>query len=127
MENQMIHVKINGIPVEVPEGSTILDAAKAANVEIPTLCYLKDVNCIGACRICVVEATGARGLVAACTHPVSEGMEVQTNTPKVRASRKTTVEKATTTVVNTAAREVTKGIISGINRTIKIEENKKES
>ena len=92
MENQMIHVKINGIPVEVPAGSTILDAAKIANVEIPTLCYLKDVNCIGACRICVVEATGARGLVAACTHPVSEGMEVQTNTPKVRTSRKTTVE-----------------------------------
>ena len=88
----MIHVKINGIPVEVPAGSTILDAAKAANVEIPTLCYLKDINCIGACRVCVVEATGARGLVAACTHPVSEGMEVQTNTPKVRKSRKTTIE-----------------------------------
>ncbi|WP_028510893.1 NADH-dependent [FeFe] hydrogenase, group A6 [Ruminococcus sp. NK3A76] len=92
MENQMIHCKINGIPVEVPAGSTILDAAKVAKVEIPTLCYLKDINCIGACRICVVEATGARGLVAACTHPVSEGMEVQTNTPKVRKSRKTTLE-----------------------------------
>ena len=88
----MLHCKINGIPVEVPAGSTILDAAKVANVEIPTLCYLKDINCIGACRICVVEATGARGLVAACTHPVSEGMEVQTNTPKVRQSRKTTLE-----------------------------------
>ena len=89
---EMIHVKINGIPVEVPAGSTILEAAKAANVEIPTLCYLKDVNCIGACRVCVVEATGARGLVAACTHPCAEGMEVQTNTPKVRQSRKTTIE-----------------------------------
>ena len=91
MENvQMVHLKINGIPAEVPAGSTILQAAKSVGVEIPTLCYLKDVNCIGACRICVVEATGARGLVAACVYPVAEGMEVQTNTPKVRASRKTT-------------------------------------
>ena len=93
MENvQMVHLKINGIPAEVPAGSTILQAAKSVGVEIPTLCYLKDVNCIGACRICVVEATGARGLVAACVYPVAEGMEVQTNTPKVRASRKTTIE-----------------------------------
>ena len=89
---EMIHLKINGIPVEVPAGSTVLEAAKAANVDIPTLCYLKDVNCIGACRICVVEITGARGLVAACTHPAAEGMEVFTNTPKVRKSRKTTLE-----------------------------------
>ena len=89
---EMIHLKINGIPVEVPAGSTVLEAAKAANVDIPTLCYLKDINCIGACRICVVEITGARGLVAACTHPASEGMEVFTNTPKVRKSRKTTLE-----------------------------------
>ena len=80
---EMIHLKINGIPVEVPAGSTVLEAAKAANVDIPTLCYLKDINCIGACRICVVEITGARGLVAACTHPASEGMEVFTMpTPK---------------------------------------------
>ena len=89
---EMIHLKINGIPVEVPAGSTVLEAAKAAGVDIPTLCYLKDINCIGACRICVVEITGARGLVAACTHPASEGMEVFTNTPKVRKSRKTTLE-----------------------------------
>ena len=93
MENvQTVNLKINGIPVTVPAGSTILEAAKAAHVDIPTLCYLKDVNCIGACRICVVEATGARGLVAACVYPVAEGMEVQTNTPKVRESRKTTLE-----------------------------------
>lgn len=88
----MINLKINGIPVSVPEGSTILDAAKLANVRIPTLCYLKDVQCVGSCRLCLVEATGARGLVAACVYPVSEGMEVRTNTPKVRKSRKTTVE-----------------------------------
>lgn len=88
----MINLKINGIPVSVPEGSTILDAAKLANVRIPTLCYLKDVQCVGSCRLCLVEATGARGLVAACVYPVAEGMEVRTNTPKVRKSRKTTVE-----------------------------------
>ena len=88
----MVNLKINGIAVSVPEGSTILDAAKLANVRIPTLCYLKDVQCVGSCRLCLVEATGARGLVAACAYPVSEGMEVKTNTPRVRKSRKTTVE-----------------------------------
>ncbi|MCH5142873.1 MAG: iron hydrogenase small subunit [Clostridiales bacterium] len=88
----MINLKINGIAVSVPEGSTILDAAKLAGIRIPTLCYLKDVQCVGSCRMCLVEATGARGLVAACVYPVSEGMEVRTNTPKVRKSRKTTVE-----------------------------------
>lgn len=88
----MVNLKINGIPVSVPEGSTILQAAKLANIRIPTLCYLKDVQCVGSCRMCLVEATGARGLVAACVYPVSEGMEVRTNTPKVRKSRKMTVE-----------------------------------
>ncbi len=88
----MINLKINGMPVSVPEGSTILQAAKAANIRIPTLCYLKDVQCVGSCRMCLVEATGARGLVAACVYPVSEGMEVRTNTPKVRQSRKMTLE-----------------------------------
>ena len=93
MENtKMIHLKINGIPVEVPEGSTILQAAKAANVEIPSLCYLKDINCIGSCRVCVVEVVGRRGFVASCVYPVEEGMEVLTNTPAVRNSRKTTLE-----------------------------------
>lgn len=88
----MVNLKINGIPVSVPEGSTILQAAKLAKVRITTLCYLKDIQCIGSCRMCLVEATGARGLVAACVYPVSEGMEVKTNTPKVRKSRKTTLE-----------------------------------
>jgi NADH-quinone oxidoreductase subunit G/NADP-reducing hydrogenase subunit HndD len=88
----MVNLKINGIPVSVPEGSTILEAAKLANIRIPTLCYLKDVQCVGSCRMCLVEATGARGLVAACVYPVSEGMEVKTNTPRVRKSRKTTLE-----------------------------------
>lgn len=88
----MVHLKINGIDVEVPKGYTILQAAKEANIEIPSLCYLKDINCIGACRVCVVEVKGRRGLTAACVYPVEEGMEVLTNTPKVRASRKTTLE-----------------------------------
>ncbi|MBQ9414513.1 MAG: iron hydrogenase small subunit [Clostridia bacterium] len=89
---EMVNVKVNGIAVSVPAGSTILEAARYAGVEIPTLCFLKDINEIGACRICVVEATGARGLVTACVYPVSEGMEIQTNTEKVRKSRKTTLE-----------------------------------
>ncbi len=88
----MVNVKVNGIAVSVPAGSTILEAARAAGVEIPTLCFLKDINEIGACRICVVEATGARGLVTACVYPVTEGMEIQTNTEKVRKARKTTLE-----------------------------------
>ena len=88
----MVNLKINGIPVSVPEGSTVLQAAKAANIRIPTLCYLKDVQCVGSCRMCLVEATGARGLVAACVYPVTEGMEVRTNNPRVRKSRKMTLE-----------------------------------
>ena len=89
---EMLNVKVNGIAVSVPKGSTILEAARAAGVEIPTLCYMKEKNEIGACRICVVEATGARGLVTACVYPVTEGMEIQTNTAKVREARKTTLE-----------------------------------
>ncbi len=88
----MVNLKINNIPVTVPEGSTVLEAARAAHIEIPTLCYLKDVSCVGSCRMCLVEATGARGLVAACVYPVSEGMEVKTNTEKCRKSRKMTLE-----------------------------------
>ncbi len=89
---EMVNVKINGIAVSVPKGSTILEAARVAGVEIPTLCFMKEKNEIGACRICVVEATGARGLVTACVYPVAEGMEVSTNTEKVQKARKTTLE-----------------------------------
>ena len=88
----MVNLKINGMDVSVPEGYTILRAAKEVNIEIPSLCYLKDINCIGACRVCVVEVKGRPGLVAACVYPVEEGMEVFTNTEKVRNSRKTTLE-----------------------------------
>ena len=89
---EMLNVKVNGIAVSVPKGATILEAARVAGVEIPTLCFMKEKNEIGACRICVVEATGARGLVTACVYPVTEGMEIQTNTKKVREARKTTLE-----------------------------------
>ena len=92
METKLVNLKINGIPVTVPEGTTILQAARQAHVEIPTLCFLKDVNRMGSCRMCVVEATGARGLVAACVYPVAEGMEVRTTTDKCRQSRKMTLE-----------------------------------
>ena len=90
----MINVKINGIAVSVPKGSTILEAARKIGVEIPTLCFMKDKNEIGACRICVVEANEGRGfrMVTACVYPVSEGMEVLTNTEKIQKSRKTTLE-----------------------------------
>lgn len=88
----MVNIKINGVACSVPEGSTILEASRIAGIKIPTLCYLKDINAIGACRICVVEVKGARSLVAACVYPVNEGMEIFTNTPKVVESRRTTLE-----------------------------------
>lgn len=88
----MINLKINGMPVQAEEGKTILEAARSVGIRIPTLCYLKDINEIGACRICVVEVKGARSLVASCVYPVSEGMEVLTNSEKVIQSRKTTLE-----------------------------------
>lgn len=91
MEN-MVNLKINGIPCTVPAGTTILQAANSIGIKIPTLCYLKDINAIGACRICVVEVKGARTLVASCVYPVSEGMEVTTNSEKVMKARKTTLE-----------------------------------
>jgi len=87
-----VNIKINGRDYTVPAGSTILTAARMAGIEIPTLCYLKEINEIGACRICVVEVKGARSLVAACVFPVNEGMEIFTNTPKVIESRKTTLK-----------------------------------
>ena len=88
----MVKVKINGIEVEVPQNATVLEAARVAGINIPTLCYLKDINEIGACRLCLVEATGARGLVTACVYPVTDGMEVFTNTEKVKAARKMNLE-----------------------------------
>ncbi len=89
---ETVNLKINGMEVSVPAGSTILEAARAAGIEIPTLCYLKDVSQTGSCRMCLVEVKGGRALQAACVYPVSEGLEVYTNTPKVREARKITLE-----------------------------------
>ena len=88
----MVNIKINGAPYSVPVGSTILEAARYAGIHIPTLCFLKDINEIGACRICVVEVVGAKNLVGACVYPVAEGMQILTSSPKVFESRKRTLE-----------------------------------
>ena len=90
MEN--VNLKINGLNVTAPAGSTILEAAHGAGIRIPTLCWLKEINEIGACRMCVVEVKGAKGLVAACVYPVAEGMEVKTNTKRLLDARKRTLE-----------------------------------
>lgn len=88
-----VNVKINGRDYSVPKGITILEAAHMVGIEIPTLCYLKDINEIGACRICVVEVKGARSLVAACVYPIErDGTEILTNSPAVIESRRTTLE-----------------------------------
>lgn len=87
-----VTLTIDGIKVTVPSNYTVLEAAREANINIPTLCYLKDVQQIGACRMCLVEVVGGRGLQAACVSPVSEGMVVRTNTEKIRKSRKTILE-----------------------------------
>jgi NADP-reducing hydrogenase subunit HndD len=87
-----IKVTIDGIDVDAPAGSTILEAARLAHIAIPTLCYLKDLNEIGACRMCVVEVKGAKSLVASCVHPVSPNMEVRTDTPDVVESRRQTLD-----------------------------------
>ncbi len=88
----MISLFVNDIQVEVPDGSMILDAAKKANIHIPTLCHLEGHEPLGACRVCVVEVEGAKMLVASCATPATEGMRVQTNTPKVRKARRTVVD-----------------------------------
>lgn len=88
----MVNLTINNAKVSVPEGTTVLDAAKKLNINIPTLCNHPDLCVAGNCRVCLVEQTGARTLVAACALPVSEGMDIHTNTLKVRNARKHIVE-----------------------------------
>lgn len=88
----MVNLTINGKQIQAEQGATILEAARAAGVYIPTLCYHPELRPEGACRLCMVEASGARTLVASCVYPVSEGMVVKTNTEKVREARKTVVE-----------------------------------
>ena len=89
---EMVNVMIDGVSVQVEAGSTVLQAAQKAGINIPTLCYLKDVNQLGACRVCLVEVKGAKALQPSCVYPVREGLEVYTNTAKVREARKGVVE-----------------------------------
>ncbi len=87
-----VNITIDGKKLEVPSDYTVLKAARDANINIPTLCYLKDINEIGACRMCLVEVKGGRGLQASCVYPVSEGMEIFTNNAKIREARKANLE-----------------------------------
>ncbi|MBQ8692430.1 MAG: (2Fe-2S)-binding protein, partial [Synergistaceae bacterium] len=88
----MVNVTINNRALQVPAGTTILEAAKLNNIDIPHLCYLKGINEIGACRVCVVEIEGLEKLVASCNTIAEEGMVIYTNSPKVRQARKTNIE-----------------------------------
>ena len=88
----MVNLTIDGIKVSVPEGTTIMDAAASIGMNIPHLCYLRDINEIAACRVCVVEVEGREKLTTACNSVVEEGMVLRTNSPRVREARRTTVE-----------------------------------
>lgn len=88
----MINLTIDGRNIEVPEGTTILQAAAKLNIDIPTLCYLKEINEIGDCRMCLVEVEGKRGFATSCIQKVEEGMVVHTKTPEVLEARKTMLD-----------------------------------
>ena len=88
----MVNLTINSIPVTVPEGTTILDAAASVDIEIPSLCYLKELNEISACRVCCVEVEGEGKLVPSCNNVVREGMVIHTNSPRVRQARRTNLQ-----------------------------------
>lgn len=88
----MVNITIDNKKIQVPDNYTILQAAREANIDIPTLCFLKDVNEIGACRMCIVEIEGARALQASCVYPVAEGLKIKTQSPAVREARKVTLE-----------------------------------
>lgn len=88
----MVELTINNLKVKAEEGMTILDAAKSVGISVPTLCHMKNLSPTGACRMCVVEVEGQRNLLPSCAYPVSEGMVVETNSPRVRRARKTIVE-----------------------------------
>ena len=87
----MVTITIDKKTIQVPKGTTILEAAKQNGIPIPTLCYLKDINEIGACRVCLVELEGKDRLITACNNVVEEGMVIYTNSPKVRQARITNV------------------------------------
>lgn len=88
----MVNVTIDGVRVSVEENTTIMDAAAAVGVRIPRLCYLKDINEIAACRVCLVEVDGHERLLTSCNNTVTEGMVIHTNSPRVRQARRTNVQ-----------------------------------
>lgn len=88
----MVNLKIDKIDVSVPEGTTVMEAAASVGIKIPSLCYLKNINEIAACRICLVELKGKDKLITSCNNVVQEGMEIYTNSPKVRSARRTNVQ-----------------------------------
>ena len=92
VNTNLVSIKINNIPLQVPAGTRILDACRDNGFHVPYLCYLKDINEIGACRVCVVEVKGIHHLVTSCNNQVQEGMEILTNSPRVREARKINVE-----------------------------------
>ena len=92
MGEKMINLTIDGVQLQVPEGTSVMSAAAGVGIEVPHLCFLKDINEISACKVCVVEVQGKSKLITACNSPVEEGMVVYTNSPKVRRVRKTNVE-----------------------------------
>lgn len=90
--SKLIKLNIDGTDVEVEEGKTILEAAKESNIDIPTLCFLKEINEIGDCRMCVVEVEGRRGFATSCIQKAEEGMIVHTNTEKVIEARRAVLD-----------------------------------
>ncbi|MTI85108.1 MAG: 2Fe-2S iron-sulfur cluster binding domain-containing protein [Firmicutes bacterium] len=91
LKDEKVTLTIDGRDYTVPKGLTVLEAARMVDIEIPSLCYLKDINEVGVCRVCVVEIEGARNLQASCVYPVREGLKVRTNTERVRRARRTAV------------------------------------
>ena len=88
----MFEIKIDNMTVSAENGETILEVAKRNHIDIPTLCYLKEINEVASCRVCVVEVEGMRNLVTSCTTKVREGMVISTNSEKVQKARRTAVE-----------------------------------
>lgn len=88
----MVNLIIDEKQISVPEGTTIMEAAKSSGIPIPKLCYLKDINEIAACRVCVVELEGMDKLITSCNNVVKEGMVIRTNSPKVRMDRRKTIQ-----------------------------------
>lgn len=88
----MVNLKIDNKEISVPEGTTILEAARQIGIDIPTLCFLKEINEVGDCRMCIVEVEGKKGFVTSCVQKVEEGMVVHTNTPSVLEARHTILD-----------------------------------